>query len=48
MSKIRATTYVICQIGMPIEHYTDIKPRVGEVFDIHHIDTKKGNYTCLT
>jgi hypothetical protein len=39
--KIQATTYVICPIGTTIELYTEVKPTMGQEFDIRHIDTKK-------
>jgi hypothetical protein len=41
MSKVQATTYVICPIGITIELYTEARPAIGEEFDIRHIETKK-------
>jgi hypothetical protein len=41
MTKIFATTAVICPVGTTIELYQDKHPRVDETFDIRHIDTKK-------
>lgn len=41
MSKIYATTYVICSVGTPIELYQSDKPKIGQLFDIRHINTKK-------
>ncbi len=38
---IQATTYVICPVGTTIELYTEVKPAIGQEFDIKHIDTKK-------
>lgn len=39
--KIKATTYVICPTGTPIELYQNRRPETGQVFDIRHIETKK-------
>lgn len=41
MSRIQATTFVICPIGTTIELYTNHKPAIGQEFDVRHIDTKK-------
>jgi hypothetical protein len=41
MSKIQATTFVICPVGTTIELYTNDRPKIGEILKIRHIDTKK-------
>jgi hypothetical protein len=41
MKKIEAYTYVTCPVGTTIELHQNIRPKIGQTFDVLHIDTKK-------
>ena len=41
MNNIIATTYVALPVGTCIELYTNTRLREGQIFKIHHINTKK-------